>query len=76
MGKPIEPPVFKKSYYYVIWGRKICRRSCKILSFHPTSLSEKHSSEAMINLALGTFLFHSAIIILVSQILHLAKNAK
>lgn len=19
MGKPIEPPVFKKSYYYVIW---------------------------------------------------------
>ena len=34
MGKPIEPPVFKKSYYYVIWGRKIYRRSCKILSFH------------------------------------------
>ena len=20
MSKPIEPPVFKKSYYYVIWG--------------------------------------------------------
>ena len=22
MGKPIEPPVFKKSYYYVIWDLK------------------------------------------------------
>ena len=36
MGKPIEPPVFKESYYYVIWGLKIRRHARKILSFHPT----------------------------------------
>ena len=76
MGKPIEPPVFKESYYYVIWGLKIRWHTCKILSFHPTSLPEKHSSEAMINLALGAFLFPFARIILISQILHLTKNAK
>ena len=34
MGKPIEPPVFKKPYYYVIWDRKIRWHTCKILSFH------------------------------------------
>ena len=44
--------------------------------FPYTFLSEKHSSEAMINLALGTIIFHSARIILISQILHLTKNAK
>lgn len=76
MGKPIEPPVFKESYYYVIWGLKIRWHARKILSFHPTSLSEKHGPETMINLALGTFLFCSARIILISQILHLTKNAK
>ena len=41
-----------------------------------TFLSEKHSPEAIINLALGAFLFYSAHIILISQILHLTKNAK
>ena len=41
-----------------------------------TFLSEKHGSEAIINPALGAFLFHSARIILISQNLHLTKNAK
>lgn len=44
--------------------------------FPYTFLSEKHSPEAIIHLALGAFLFHSARIILISQIFHLTKNAK